>query len=111
MGAAGTIRYGQIPGAIGVLDAPDQPMPIGMASRIGRTEGGLAVWQLAIHGADVPGRWVIVDRELGRGPEARTACRCRHGYRKYAEYDDVQRFATESRRRRVVALAHFPLLN
>ena len=29
--AAGPIRYGRIPGAIGVLDAPDHPMPIGMA--------------------------------------------------------------------------------
>jgi hypothetical protein len=36
-------------------------MPIGMASAVGRTEGGLAVWQLTIDGADVPGRGVIID--------------------------------------------------
>jgi hypothetical protein len=36
-------------------------MPIGIASAIGRTEGGLAVWSLNIDGADVPGRWIIVD--------------------------------------------------
>ena len=39
-------------------------MPIGMASQIGRTEGGLAVWRLTVEGDDVPGRWVIVDREF-----------------------------------------------
>ena len=60
----GPVRYGQLPGSIGVLEAPDKPMPIGMASAIGRTEGGLAVWVLTVHGADVPGRWVIVDRRF-----------------------------------------------
>jgi hypothetical protein len=59
--AAGPVRYGQLPGSIGVLEALDKPMPIGMASAIGRTEGGLAVWQLTIDGAGVPGRWVIID--------------------------------------------------
>jgi hypothetical protein len=29
-----------------------------------RTEGGLAVWGLHVHGADVPGRWVIIDRRF-----------------------------------------------
>jgi hypothetical protein len=58
---SGPVRYGQLPGSIGVLEAPDKPMPIGMASQIGRTEGGLAVWSLNVDGADVPGRWVIID--------------------------------------------------
>jgi hypothetical protein len=62
--ASGPVRYGQLPGSIGVLEAPDKPMPIGMASAIGRTEGGLAVWGLNVDGANVPGRWVIVDREF-----------------------------------------------
>jgi hypothetical protein len=35
-----------------------------MASEIGRTAGGLAVWGLHLHGADVPGRWVIIDRRF-----------------------------------------------
>ncbi|MFI5460665.1 MAG: hypothetical protein ACHRXM_35060 [Isosphaerales bacterium] len=62
----GTIKSegGQLPGWIGVLAALDKPMPIGMASAIGRTEGGLAVWSLCVHGADVSGRWVIVDRRF-----------------------------------------------
>jgi hypothetical protein len=59
--ASGPVRYGQLPGSIGVLEALDQPMPIGMASAIGRTEGGLAVSGLNVEGADVPGRWVIID--------------------------------------------------
>jgi hypothetical protein len=29
--AAGPVRYGQFPGAIGVLDSSDHPMPIGTA--------------------------------------------------------------------------------
>jgi hypothetical protein len=39
-------------------------MPIGMAAAIGRTEGGLGVWRLLVHGADVPGQFIIVDREF-----------------------------------------------
>jgi hypothetical protein len=61
---AGPVRYGQVPGSIGVLDSPDHPMPIGMAFAIGRTEGGLVVWGLNVHGADIPGRWVIIDRRF-----------------------------------------------
>ena len=57
----GPVRVGQLPGSIGVLEALDKPMPIGMASQIGRTEDGLAVWSLNVDGADVPGRGVIID--------------------------------------------------
>ena len=46
---------------VGVLEALDKPMPIGIASQVGQTEGGLAVWCLNVDGADVPGRWVIID--------------------------------------------------
>jgi hypothetical protein len=62
--AAGPVRCGQVPGSIGVLDAPDKPMPIGMANCTGWDPAGLAVWRLTVEGADVPGRWVIVDREF-----------------------------------------------
>jgi len=31
---------------IGVLEALDKPVPIGMASAIGRTGGGIGVWGL-----------------------------------------------------------------
>jgi hypothetical protein len=60
----GPIRYGQLPSSIGVLDAPDHLMPIGTAYEAGWTESGLAIWRLTVRGADLPGRWVIVDREF-----------------------------------------------
>jgi hypothetical protein len=62
--ATGPVRDGQYPFAIGVLEAPDQLMPIGMAFEVGRTEGGLGLWKLTVGGVEVPGRWVIVDREF-----------------------------------------------
>ena len=58
------LRYGQLLDAIGVLEAPDNHMPIGMAFGTGRTEDGLKVWKPHVHGADVPGRWVIIDRQF-----------------------------------------------
>ncbi len=39
-------------------------MPIGMALGSGRTDDGLAIWRLIVRGAEVPGRWIIVDREF-----------------------------------------------
>ena len=39
-------------------------MPIGMASQCGRTDDGLAVWRLTVHGVGVPSRWIIVNREF-----------------------------------------------
>jgi hypothetical protein len=63
---AGAVRSGQFPFAIGVLESPDKPMPIGMAFGVGRTDGDLELWQLVVHGEDVPGRSVIVNREFRR---------------------------------------------
>jgi hypothetical protein len=65
--ASGPVRYGQLPGSIGVLEALDKPMPIRIASCIGWDRAGLAVWRLAIRGADLPGRWIIVDRVFRPG--------------------------------------------
>jgi hypothetical protein len=56
--------YDQVPGSIGVLEDLDEPMPIGMASTAGRTEGAPATRRLTVNDADVPGRWVIVDLEF-----------------------------------------------
>jgi hypothetical protein len=61
---AGPVRYGQVPGSIGVLDAPDHLMPIGMANCMGWDPAGLVVWRLTVNDTDVTGRWVIVDREF-----------------------------------------------
>jgi hypothetical protein len=48
--AAGPVRYGQLPGSIGVVEAPDKLILSGSASQIGRTEGGQAVWSLTSTG-------------------------------------------------------------
>ena len=60
----GPIRSGDVPGSIGVLDASDQFMPIGEAHCLTWDEKGLAVWTLRIGKQEIPGRWVIVDREF-----------------------------------------------
>jgi hypothetical protein len=62
--ASGPVRYGQLPGSVGVLEALDKPMPLGIASCIGWEPAGLAVWRLSIDDQDVPGRWIIVDRKF-----------------------------------------------
>ena len=61
---AGPIRYGQVPGSIGVLEALDKFMPIGEASCRTHDEKGMTVWTLWIGKEEIPGRWVIVVREF-----------------------------------------------
>jgi len=60
----GPIRDGEVPGSIGVLATVDQPMPIGEASCRTHDENGLAVWTLRIGKQEIPGQWIIVDREF-----------------------------------------------
>ncbi|MGZ6076123.1 MAG: hypothetical protein ACXWOA_19910 [Isosphaeraceae bacterium] len=60
----GVVKYGQVPSSIGVLEAPEKPMPIGEAHCITWDEHGLAVWTLRIGKQELAGRWVIIDREF-----------------------------------------------
>jgi hypothetical protein len=60
----GPVVYGTVPGAIGVLEDLDKPMPVGMALRVGRDDAGRALWALTVDSDDVPGRWVVIDREF-----------------------------------------------
>ncbi len=60
----GPIRYDVPPGSIGVLESPDNPMPIGEAHCVTWNENGLAVWTLRIGKEHLAGRWIIVDREF-----------------------------------------------
>src|SRR5271157_2833646 len=60
----GAGKYEQVPGSIGVLEMPDKPMPIGEATCRTWDENGLAVWTLRIGKEEIPGRWIIVDREF-----------------------------------------------
>ena len=67
----GKIRYGDVPGSIGVLETPDKFMPIGKAHCLTWDQNGLAVWTLRIGKQEMPGRWVIIDRrflEVEGGP-------------------------------------------
>jgi hypothetical protein len=57
----GRVRYRQlVASAIGILEAPANNVPIGMAFHAGRSTDGLALWRLKVRGADVPGLWIII---------------------------------------------------
>jgi hypothetical protein len=60
----GPLLHGAVPGAIGVLEDLDKSMPVGMALHAGRDAADRALWTLSIDGDDLPGRWVVVDREF-----------------------------------------------
>ena len=60
----GKIRYGDVPGSIGVLEALDKFMPIGEAHCLTWDQNGLAVWTLRIGKQEIVGRWIIVDQEF-----------------------------------------------
>jgi hypothetical protein len=62
--ASGFVMFRDAPDAISVLEAADDPTPIGTASYTGRDTAGLAVWRLTIRGTELPGRWIILDREF-----------------------------------------------
>jgi len=60
----GKIRYGDVPGSIGVLEATDKFMPIGEAHCLTWDQNGLAVWTLRIGKEEIADQWVVVDREF-----------------------------------------------
>ena len=63
-GDKGPVRNGEYPFAIGVLEARGEGMPIGIAYPAGRTGDGLELWRLVVAGAEVPGRFVVIDRQF-----------------------------------------------
>jgi hypothetical protein len=60
----GAVKHGQLPSSIDVYKASDDPIPIGMAAKIGWVYKGLAVWELAVRGKPLPGHWVIIDKRF-----------------------------------------------
>ncbi len=50
--------------AIGVLRDCHDRRPIGMALSIEQDLDGRALWELSVYEFDVPGRWIVVDREF-----------------------------------------------
>jgi hypothetical protein len=49
---------------IDVLEHRGDGTPIGTANPVGRTEGGIAIWEIVIRGEGVPGRWIVLGREF-----------------------------------------------
>jgi hypothetical protein len=71
----GPIRDRDLPGSIGVHEKPEaDDLPVGIAHSFTSDDAGLAVWRLVVRGEDVPGSFVIMDRqfipahETGRRP-------------------------------------------
>ena len=58
---AGCVRYGAIHSRIGVDASRSNPQRIGDATELGITTTGLALWRLRVHGAEVPGLWVLIN--------------------------------------------------
>jgi hypothetical protein len=58
----GRVGYNQILWTIGVGGSGGYPMPVGQANQFGETADKFALWRLTAHGADVPGRFIIVWR-------------------------------------------------
>jgi hypothetical protein len=67
---SGSVRGGELPSSIVILESPDDQMPIGIANQVCRNDHGQAVWVLRVHRADVPGRFVIVDGQFVLEPWA-----------------------------------------
>ena len=49
---------------INVLEDFDESSPVGTASRLGSDQAGLAVWRLNVRGAELGGRWIVMDRHF-----------------------------------------------
>ena len=60
----GSVRWGQLPCALGVVEAPGKYPTIGIAFGIGWSETGLQLWRLKVRGQELPGLFVIVDGEF-----------------------------------------------
>jgi len=51
----GPMKYRDVPGSLGVLEAPDNHMPIGQADCWGPDEQGRAVFRLRVGGKPIEG--------------------------------------------------------
>jgi hypothetical protein len=61
---AGPFRSGAGYHAIGVLPAREVRTSIGLALAAGQDQHGRSLWRLSIDTSDLPGLYVIVDREF-----------------------------------------------
>jgi hypothetical protein len=65
---SGLILWHDDLGAIEVFRAPDDRSAIGKATPVGRTKGGIALWELTVGGARVLGRWLVLGRQFLAAP-------------------------------------------
>ena len=49
---------------IEILESFDSASAVGTALRLGSDAAGLAVWRLNVRGADLDGRWIVIDRRF-----------------------------------------------
>ena len=49
---------------IDVLEGFNGVSPVGIAFRLGSDPAGVAVWRLNVRGADLGGRWIVIDRRF-----------------------------------------------
>jgi hypothetical protein len=53
---------------IDVLSDAGDNTPVGTARRLGSDPAGLAVWRLNVHGAQLDGQWIVIDRQFVPAP-------------------------------------------
>ncbi len=61
---SGRVRFGEFHLPIAVLSSSTSHLPIGVATPAGQTARGIAKWLLRVHGAIVPGLFVVIDGEF-----------------------------------------------
>lgn len=61
---SGPIRWELRIDALGVLESRDDHTPIGMALAFGMDEQRRSLWRLTVHGVELPGVFIVVDREF-----------------------------------------------
>jgi hypothetical protein len=57
----GRVRYGDLAWTIDIIDSLGGHAAIGTAREVGITPRGLALWELKVHGAEVPNQFIVVD--------------------------------------------------
>jgi hypothetical protein len=62
-GPDGDVAGDSLP-AIGVMESPTDHAPIGTALGAGQDDDGRALWRLTVHGGELPGRWIVIDRRF-----------------------------------------------
>ncbi len=60
----GFLMFGAVRNPVNVLEAPDDSVPVGTARCDGLDAAGVAVWRLVVRGAELRGRWIVMDREF-----------------------------------------------